>query len=36
VGLEASRERLTAAAREQRTRDTRSALVAAIRRAFRG
>ena len=36
VGLEASRERLTAAAREQRTRDTRSALVAAIRRAFLG
>jgi small-conductance mechanosensitive channel/CRP-like cAMP-binding protein len=35
VGLEASRERLTAAAREQRTRDTRSAFVAAIRRAFR-
>ncbi len=35
VGLEASRERLTAAAREERTRDTRSALLAAIRRAFR-
>jgi small-conductance mechanosensitive channel/CRP-like cAMP-binding protein len=35
VGLEASRERLSAAAREQRTRDTRSALLAAIRRAFR-
>jgi small-conductance mechanosensitive channel/CRP-like cAMP-binding protein len=35
VGLEASRERLTAAARERRTRDTRSALLAAIRRAFR-
>jgi CRP-like cAMP-binding protein len=34
VALEASRERLTAAARAQRTRDTRSALVAAIRRAF--
>jgi small-conductance mechanosensitive channel/CRP-like cAMP-binding protein len=35
VALEASRERLSTAARERRTRDTRSALVAAIRRAFR-
>jgi small-conductance mechanosensitive channel/CRP-like cAMP-binding protein len=35
VGLEAGRERLTAAAREQRTRDTRSAFLTAIRRAFR-
>jgi CRP-like cAMP-binding protein len=35
VGLEAGRERLTAAAREQRTCDTRSAFLTAIRRAFR-
>lgn len=34
VTLEASRERLSAEARDQRTRDTRSALLAAIRRAF--